>query len=539
MYGAKNYEEAGFSPPAPPATERTMKRGTIVVAICFISMLLTKNITNAPTTTLHRVKPQVRPKSMPMSAIPDIQLFTKTLLNGTESSEFLNDMCTVMWPYLSVAASKLMKDIAEPMFEDLLPGPLKKTKFLSINLGTNPMKFDHIDVLNRSTDSIKLHIDTAWEGDVKIDLKSPVIGKYGVKKIRLFGRVSILMKPLVPVMPVLSAMQVAFINPPQLEMEFSGVANVADNSFLRGTVMDVVNDVVASIIVLPNRLLLPILPDNDFFNTYQLPSGVLRVKLVNGEGFKTNGGLFRDVPDVYVKISMGAEKPQISKIDTDSNNPTWDELFDFIYSDAEQIVTFNAYDKDLDKDDFMGVAKVSAHQLLQANRAETTVPLLDTNGDSMKSSITVTSELREFSSDSKDFDANSEIDDDMVGLLGVIIAGASNITTDTELASYAKVTVGQDEQFVTGVVKEMVGVDATNPMYNAIFRVKLTRALYEQRPAVHFKLYNGQHEIGRNQIPFDDVISQIDMKCRRDLVMGSSVLHVLVRLSALTAPTIE
>ena len=464
---------------------------------------------------------------------------TKTLLKGTESSEFLNVMCEVMWPYLSVAASKLIKGIAEPMFEDLLPGPLKKTKFLSIDLGTKPVKLDHV-VLNRSAGSIELHVDIVWDGNVRIELKSPAVGKYGVRKIRFSGRLSVLLNPLIPVMPILSAIQIGFINPPQLELEFSGIAHAVDNSLLRGPVMQALNEVVARILVLPNRLVLPILPNNDFFNTYQLPKGVLKIKLVKGEGFEDNGRIFRDVPDMYVVISMGAEKLQTSHVVRNYNSPTWNEAFEFIYSDGEQIVTFNAYDKDLDKDDFMGTAKVEANKLLHANGAEVVLPLLDKNGDSMKSTITVVSELREFSNDSADFHHynNTYIKDDyIVGLLSVIIAGASNITTmdeEEELASYAKVTVGEDQKFVTNVVKKMVGVDATKPMYNALFRVKLKRALFKQRPNVDFKLYNCENKLGHNQVTFDEVILENEMICRRDLKMGSSVLHVMVRLSPLS-----
>ncbi len=544
MYGAHNYQDAGFTPPAPPTSVRTVRRATVVLGLCFVSLLLTKHGTSPRRmAALNRVKPYVRAMSasgQATYAMPDVVLdkagaysaLARTLHNNTESSEFLNDMCAVMWPYIGRATGAMVRDLIEPMFADMLPGMLKKTRFLSIDLGDVPMQFDRIDVMNRSADSVRLHIDTLWDGRVNIQLKSPMVGRYGVSRIGLRGRVSMLMKPLVSVLPVVSAMQIGYINPPSIEMDFSGMANIADNSLLRGRVMDVFNEVFASLFVLPNRMLVPLLPGNDFFSTYELPIGVLKLTLLQGQGFKTNGGLFRDVPDMYVKMVVGGEKVQKSKVVKNSKTPEWGETFDFIYSDAEQLVRFSAYDEDLDKDDFMGAASVRAYELLQEGAGGIEVRLRD-KGKELKSSLTVKSEVMRLSSDRTNFDASMANDDEIVGLLSVVVAGASNITESKNLATYARVYVGERE-FVTAVVKKMVGVDPTMPQYNAIFNVALSRALFEEQPTIKLQLYKGEDKLGESVVEVKEVMSEKEMKWRRDLRMQTEgVLQVLVQLCSL------
>lgn len=57
------------------------------------------------------------------------------LADRVESVEFLNELLAHLWPFLNVAASKLIKDIVEPMFMEMLPGPFKGTTFQKIDLG--------------------------------------------------------------------------------------------------------------------------------------------------------------------------------------------------------------------------------------------------------------------------------------------------------------------------------------------------------------------------------------------------------------------
>jgi len=159
----------------------------------------------------------------------------------TESVVFLNEMIDHLWPYIDASAGRLIRSIVEPMFAEMLPGPFKNTRFLEIDLGTDPMFLDRIDFIAQTNDSLRLHMDVSWDAKTSIKLKSPIIGTYGCKRIQMGGRMSILLKPLVPSLPVISAIQAGFINPPDLAMDFSGIADLADVSFLRGHIYKIIN----------------------------------------------------------------------------------------------------------------------------------------------------------------------------------------------------------------------------------------------------------------------------------------------------------
>lgn len=461
-------------------------------------------------------------------------LLNKILSNETtESVSFLNDMVSHLWPYINVAVSGMIKDIVEPMFADMLPGPFKNTKFTKIDLGTKPMVFDRIDVHVRSQDSIKLDVDVHWDGECDIKLKTPIFGTNGVRRIGLAGRMSVMMQPLVPVMPIVSAIQLGFINPPELDMDFTGLADVADISLLRSGIRDVIGSVFASLLVLPNRLLVPINLANDYFATYILPIGVLRLKLESGNGFVTTGKLMKDVPDVYLKACLGAEKMIQTKTVSNENDPTWNESFDFIYADKEQLVHIHAYDSDLNGDDDQGGIIFPVSKLLEAPGNQLTVPL-KFEGELKECTVTVSAETLETSTLKSNFNTKTEDPSQMVGFLSVMVAGAENIPDHPDLAPFCKVRVGEDK-FVTPVVVKCPGVDPTMPQFNSMFRVNLTSEGFHAAPEIEFELLTGEHSMGKETVEFSDVLESHEMKYRKDIEMEhGSTLRICAVLSSLS-----
>lgn len=107
----------------------------------------------------------------------------------------------------------------------------------------------------------------------------------GVETIRLRGRVELLLCPLTNVIPCFGAIQLAFINPPLLELDFTGAANVADFSLIDGTVRTTILSVINSMLTLPNRYLLKFDTKVDYFKTYHYPLGIIRVTVEKAWGF--------------------------------------------------------------------------------------------------------------------------------------------------------------------------------------------------------------------------------------------------------------
>ncbi len=77
-----------------------------------------------------------------------------------------------------------------------------------------------------------------------------------MKRVKLSGRMHILLSPLTTVLPVVSAIQYGFTNPPDIELEFAGVAkSIAKQfAFVQPAVLGIVKRSLASKVVLPMRM---------------------------------------------------------------------------------------------------------------------------------------------------------------------------------------------------------------------------------------------------------------------------------------------
>jgi len=56
-----------------------------------------------------------------------------------EAGDFLNDLVRELWPNINVAGCNMTKEIVEPMFKTMLPGPLKSLHFTKLDLGPVPI----------------------------------------------------------------------------------------------------------------------------------------------------------------------------------------------------------------------------------------------------------------------------------------------------------------------------------------------------------------------------------------------------------------
>ncbi|KAJ0134707.1 Extended synaptotagmin-2, partial [Colletotrichum tanaceti] len=123
---------------------------------------------------------------------------------GTESAGFLNDIIEQLWPNINVAGCKMVKDIVEPMFATMLPGPLSSLKFVKLDLGHVPMRVSEVDVHKVDNGGIKLDMDVTWEGKSDIELDGKMVPKLGIQHVHLKGRLSILLAPLIDAIPLVS-----------------------------------------------------------------------------------------------------------------------------------------------------------------------------------------------------------------------------------------------------------------------------------------------------------------------------------------------
>ena len=433
-----------------------------------------------------------------------------------ERSGFMTEILAQLWSYISVAGGQMVQETMEPMFKDMMPGPLSTLHFTKCDMGKVPIRLDNVVVHEIKDGAVQFDVDVVWDGDCEISLKTNYGLSFGVKSIKLNGRMSFLLAPLTNQLPVVSAIQYAFINPPDLELDFTGLAQIADFKGIDKSIRNIMQASLASMLVLPYRMLYKMDPANNFFETYQPPIGIARVTAVKGRGFAVEKKSLRqhDVPDVYLTIQLGEKVWRTSTV-KDSLEPDWGELADFILSDHDQIISVHAWDEDrgkFDSDDDLGSAQISVGELLLSGKTKELE--LEQNGNGTGAFITLCCDICEWTTDLSSFETQKG-ENVLCGLLTILVTRAFGIPLAKEDAScFVKATCGTCE-FSTSVVVDAPGCDALNPYYDCAFEVPLTAEMMKNGgDSVVFNLVNMEkHNIdkkdtlGTTTVTFESLVN--------------------------------
>lgn len=440
--------------------------------------------------------------------------------SSASDETFLTDLLKALWPHVNAAAATEIARCAAPNFE-ALPVPLRGLRFTKLSLGRVPVRLDNVIVHDCARNScgrdyVQFDADVVWDGDCDIQL-SASFGSFGVRSIKLSGRVSVVLQPLSDEIPIVGAVQYAFINTPHLELDFTGLAQLADVSSLKASIVSTMLTTIEDMMVLPVRSIVKMDPATSILEIHQPPLGVARLTLRRGRGFRIEKRALRtaDIPDVYCTMQVGGSaKVWKTAIVENSVDPVWNhnETADFVLYDHDQMVHLHALDRDvgnLDADDSLGVAKVTFGELLLAGGTDTEVALHDAQGRTTGAFVTLHCDLLPFIPDLACFSARPKRDDGATGetirgLLTILVAQALELPVAEETESdeppapdsYVAIAIGTTE-FVA-----VATTGGANPSYDGEFRVPITPAMLAGRgadklPPVVLSVHQGTPDASR------------------------------------------
>ena len=491
------------------------------------------------------------------------------------SHGFLTDLIDRLWPCMKVAVAEMIKEMIREKAADL-PSALSTMRVTKIDLGHVPMRLDNI-VIHQASSSrqgkddpcsslsfLQFDMDVVWDSDCDIQMKVDYMGSFGVKDFVLQGRMSVLFKPLTTdALPCFTAIQYAFVNPPELHLNFTGLAQVADFAILDTAIRAMIHETFQSMVVLPNRMMYKMDAVNDFFASYQPPLGILHLILESGRGFVVEHRLLRaaDIPDVYCNISLGSSKVWRTSTISDNLTPVWNESADFVVSDYEQQISVHAFDQDdeiLDADDDLGLAKLNLSDLLLSPGKTAEVELIDTRTKQrirtgafvqLRGEICPLTTSNMTSIEQPDPAPNS-----LCGMLIILVSRAYELpVAKREAASYVKVTYNYVDDrsnvadkslsFVTSTVVDYPGLDALNPQYDTAFEIPLTSEMMRsntERNYIQLTLMNGSTVLGTTEVTFADLKSAANNTITEKRVLGTTdnaLLEFQISLHAIELPT--
>lgn len=312
----------------------------------------------------------------------------------------------------------------------------------------------------------------------------------------------------------IGAAQVAFINPPTLKLDFTDAANIADCFLVDKAIRKVILNIVSSMAVLPNRFLVKLDSNNDYFKTYLPHLGALRLtveKATGVQGPKKNAvmkllnKIVKDIPDCYCKVSVGAEEEWRTSTKKDDNNPEWNETHDFLVADNDQEIVIDVNDDDLGADDDIGVATTTVKAILLDGGSKELQ--LFHNGEPVDAKVSVRAEFYNFVDDAGILSSQSDAaEGQMVGLATVLIGSVSGLQGQRdELNPSVRVSWGEKE-FFTAAKSYTPGTDIFNPSFDQAFRIPLTADLLANPASFKLTLLNKKEESGTFEIPFSDIL---------------------------------
>uniref|UniRef100_A0A667Y329 Extended synaptotagmin 2 n=1 Tax=Myripristis murdjan TaxID=586833 RepID=A0A667Y329_9TELE len=260
-----------------------------------------------------------------------------------ERVEWLNKTVRQMWPYICQFVEKLFHETIEPAVKGA-NAHLSTFCFSKIDMGDKPLRVNGVKVYTENVDKrqiiMDLQISFVGNTEIDVDIKRYYC-KAGIKSIQLHGVLRVVMEPLLGDMPLIGALSLFFLKKPLLDINWTGLSNILDIPGLNGFSDSLIQDIIYSYLVLPNRITIPLVGDVELARLrFPMPKGVLRIHFLEAQDLegkdKFLGGLIKGKSDPYGVLQIGNQLFQ-SKTIKESLHPKWNEVYEWF--DLEEVST--------------------------------------------------------------------------------------------------------------------------------------------------------------------------------------------------------
>ncbi|XP_059182756.1 extended synaptotagmin-2 isoform X2 [Centropristis striata] len=294
-----------------------------------------------------------------------------------ERVEWLNKTVKQMWPYICKFVEKLFHETIEPAVKES-NAHLSTFCFSKIDMGDKPLRVNGVKVYTENVDKrqiiMDLQISFVGNTEIDVDIKRYYC-KAGIKSIQIHGVLRVVMEPLLGDMPLVGALSVFFLKKPLLDINWTGLTNILDIPGLNGFSDNLIQDIIYSYLVLPNRITIPLVRDVELAKLrFPMPKGVLRIHFLEAQDLEGKdtflGGLIKGKSDPYGVLQIGNQLFQ-SKAVKESLHPKWNEVYEaLVYEHSGQHLEIELFDEDPDKDDFLGSLMIDMTELHKEQKVD-------------------------------------------------------------------------------------------------------------------------------------------------------------------------
>uniref|UniRef100_A0A8C8M8Z9 Extended synaptotagmin-like protein 1a n=1 Tax=Oncorhynchus tshawytscha TaxID=74940 RepID=A0A8C8M8Z9_ONCTS len=292
-----------------------------------------------------------------------------------EKVEWMNKILQQAWPFVGQYLEKLLVETIAPVIR-ASNTHLQTLSFTKVNLGDKALKVVGVKAhTEHDKRQVLLDLYISYAGDVEINVEiKKYFCKAGVKGVQLHGMLRVILEPLIGDVPLVGAVTMFFIRRPKLDINWTGLTNLLDIPGLNAMSDTKIMDAIASYLVLPNRLTIPLVADLHVAQLRSpLPRGVVRIHLLEAEELTAKDTVIKGIidgkSDPYAVLRVGTQTFTSHTVDSNLN-PQWREMYEVIVHEVPgQELEVEVFDKDQNQDDFLGRYPVfPCDQVIQRNQ---------------------------------------------------------------------------------------------------------------------------------------------------------------------------
>ncbi|KAJ4927478.1 hypothetical protein JOQ06_015205 [Pogonophryne albipinna] len=301
-----------------------------------------------------------------------------------EKVEWLNKVLQRVWPFVGQYLEKLLVETIAPSIR-ASSNHLQTLSFTKVDMGDKAMKVVGIKAhTENDKGQVLLDLYISYVGNVEINVEvKRYFCKAGVKGIQLHGMMRVILEPLIGDVPIVGAVTMFFIQRPKLDINWTGLTNLLDVPGLNIMSDSMIMDAIASFLVLPNRLVVPLVPGLHVAQLRSpLPRGVVRIHLLEAQNLAAKDNYVKRImaglSDPYAILRVGPQTFTSKHIDN-TDCPKWEEMYEVIVHEVPgQELEVEVYDKDTDQDDFLGRTKLDLGIVKKSIVVDNWFPLKET-----------------------------------------------------------------------------------------------------------------------------------------------------------------
>ncbi|KAL3078792.1 hypothetical protein niasHS_014574 [Heterodera schachtii] len=293
-----------------------------------------------------------------------------------ERIEWVNKIIQQIWPHIGEYTKVFLKEFIEPQIRAQLPAPFKSFKFVAVDMGDIPFRVGGLKVYTQNVgrDRVIMDMDVVYAGDAEFAVQACGF-RGGLNQMVFSGKLRCTLQPLLSQPPMVGGVSSSFMELPKFDFNLTGMGEFVQLPGLIDAIRSVVNTQVANLLVLPNKIVVPLAPNVDVAKLYfPEPDGIVRMKIIEAMNLENKDGSFlnkRDISDPYCEIQVGSQVFH-TRVINNNLNPVFNVCFEAVVDQASgQKLRIELFDKDTaGADEELGRLSIPLESVRQAGEME-------------------------------------------------------------------------------------------------------------------------------------------------------------------------